>query len=189
MRPGTRRRGFSLLEVVVALLIIAILAAVVATTVAGRVRTGASAAFAQTFSALSDAILEFRADVRRYPTHLNYLSAAPPSTEKDLCSQGVPSSYRSNWRGPYVKSAITTSGLVVSSATIRDSLELDPAGPYTVSTTGALVMVASNVDSTVANALELRYDGNSNFSSGVIRYTVTSSGQGTLKFALPVRGC
>jgi prepilin-type N-terminal cleavage/methylation domain-containing protein len=190
MRNQLRSRsGFTMVEIVTVLAIMALLAAVVVPQILQRIGEGKGAALARTLSAVSDAAIEYRADVRRYPTHLRFLSTAPTAGTKDLCNQTVPTTFLAAWGGPYVKTPFTTSGVPVGDATVRDSLELDPVGPYTTSTNGSLVVVALNVDSTVAVQLEKAFDGNSTFGSGTIRFTPGLAKTGTLKFAIPVRGC
>lgn len=184
-----RRFGLTLAEVLVALALIAVLATVVTTHVLGRIRQGKAAAMATTLTSLRDGLLDYRADVRRYPRNLQHLSSAPPPTVTDLCGQFVPADFRAAWRGPYVKTSVGASGVVVNESTILDALELSPAGPYTVNTTGALVIVAQDVDSSVANELESRFDGDGNLAAGTIRFVLGAGGQGTLRFAIPVRGC
>lgn len=183
------RRGFTLVEVVIALAIIALISAVVVSQVAGRLRDSRSAALAQTLGTLSDAIMEYRADVRRYPRNLLHLSTAPAYGTTDLCNQNVPASFLGNWRGPYLKSVVTASGVTLQEMTISDALELSPAGPYTSATNGAIVILTSDVDSTIARKLETQFDGGADYATGAIRYVHLSNGKGELRFAVPVRGC
>ena len=182
-------RGFTLLEVVVALAILALLGAVILSAAGGRIREGRAASTAQTLSTLRDGILQYRTDVRRYPRNLRYLSTSPIVGVTDLCNQTVPSSLRSLWRGPYTNISILASGLAVQEMVVSDTVELDPVGPYTVSTSGAIVIVTRDVDSTIARELETQYDGNSDWSGGTIRFSHLAAGKGTLRFAVPVKGC
>ena len=183
-----RAHGFTLLEVVIALAIVALVGAVVVASLAGRVRDSRSAAVAQTMATLSDGILQYRADVRRYPKNLTLLATAPVGVT-DLCNQAVPTTFLSAWRGPYVKGVILATGIKIQEITVNDALELSPVGPYTATTNGALVIVAQDVDSTIARELETRFDGNADYTAGTIRFVHVASGQGTLRFATPVRGC
>jgi general secretion pathway protein G len=188
MLMRSSRRAFTLLEIVVALVVVAMLGAVIVSAIGGRIQDSKSAALAQTLSTLSAGVLEYRADVRRYPKNLRLLSTAP-SGVTDLCNQTVPASFLTNWQGPYTRSTFLPSGLVLQEMTVSDTMELSPVGPYTASTNGALLIVTRDVDSTVANELEGRFDGNNDWAAGTIRFTHVASGKGTLRFATPVRGC
>jgi general secretion pathway protein G len=184
----SNRRAFTLLEIVIALVVVALLGAVIVSAVGGRIQDSKAAALAQTLSTLGSGIIEYRADVRRYPKNLRHLSTAP-SGVTDLCNQTVPSSFLSSWQGPYTRSVFLPSGLVLQEMTVSDTMELSPVGPYTASTSGALLIVTRDVDSTVARDLEDRFDGNGDWAAGTIRFTHAASGKGTLWFATPVRGC
>ncbi|MGQ0815660.1 MAG: prepilin-type N-terminal cleavage/methylation domain-containing protein [Gemmatimonadota bacterium] len=183
------RPGFTMVEILTVIAVLAILSAVIVTQVVPRVTESKGAAVARTLDAFRDAAIEYRADVRRYPTHLRHLTTAPVTGTRDLCNQTIPAQFLAAWRGPYLKAAVSSAGLPIAEATVRDSLELDPAGPYTSTSTGAMVVVTQNVDSVVAVQLESAFDGNSNLTSGTIRFTPGAARTGTLKFAIPVRGC
>jgi general secretion pathway protein G len=90
-----RRRGFTLLELLVVLLIIGLLTGIVAPRFMNEVaRSEATTAKAQ-IDALDKALQAFRIDVGRYPTSSEGLQAlvAPPAGE-------------TRWRGPYLKDAV-----------------------------------------------------------------------------------
>ena len=186
-RSIQRVRGFSLAEIVVAIAIIALLAAVVIPTMGKRLSEGESGALASTIASLRDGILEYRTDVRRYPTNLRYLTAAPVSAT-DLCGQSVPSSFLSGWKGPYINRTITVSGLKVNDATVSDAVALSP-GVFTATTTGELSIQVTDVDSTVARRIEGESDVSADFTAGTIRWTHVANGRGTLFLVIPVRGC
>src|SRR5688500_13836473 len=184
-----RQAAFTLLEVVVGLAILALIAAVVLSAVGGRIQDSRAAVVAQTLSTMSDGIVQYRADVRRYSKNLRYLSTAPTAGVTDLCNQTVPSSFLSLWKGPYTRSVILPSGMALQEMVVSDTVELDPTGPYSVTTNGAIVIVTRDVDSTIARELETRFDGNADWAGGTIRFTHLASGKGTLRYAIPVRGC
>jgi prepilin-type N-terminal cleavage/methylation domain-containing protein len=182
-----RRRGFTLAEILVTIAIVAVLAAVVVPTIGKRLSEGESASLASTLASLRDGILEYRADVRRYPTNLRYLSSAPVSAT-DLCAQSVPSSFLASWKGPYVDRAITTSGLKVNDGTVADAIALSPS-TFTATTTGELSIEVSEVDSTVARRIERESDVTLDFTAGTIRWTHLGNGRGKLSLVIPARGC
>jgi general secretion pathway protein G len=92
----TNRRGFTLIELMVVILIIAILAALVVPKVIGRTDDAKVGAAKSDISALSTAIDTFRLDCGRYPT-----------TEEGIQVLSVPPSDVQGWKGPYLRKAIT----------------------------------------------------------------------------------
>ena len=175
------------MEVLVALVIIALVFAVVGPMVFRRLSEGESGSIAGTLDALRNGVLEYRADVRRYPSHLRYLSAAPGSAT-DICGQTVPASFLAAWKGPYVNRSIGTSGLRVDDMTVLDSIVRTPT-TFTATTTGELSLRVDNVDSTVARTIERGQDATLDFNAGAIRWSVTAGSRGILQLVIPVRGC
>ncbi len=93
LRPGTsrkRRRGFTLVELIVVILIIAILAALVVPNLLNRVGQAKKAKAASDISVLSGTLQSFRIDNDRYPT-----------AEEGLQALRTAPSDAPNWRGPY----------------------------------------------------------------------------------------
>jgi len=175
------------MEILVALAIIALILAAVVPMVASRLSDGEAGSVASTLGALRNGVLEYRADVRRYPSHLRYLSAAPGAAV-DICGQTVPASFLSGWKGPYVNRSIGTAGIAISDMTVLDSIVRNP-GTFTASTTGELAIRVDNVDSVVARRIERDQDATLDFTAGTIRWTQTSGTRGTLSMILPARGC
>jgi general secretion pathway protein G len=87
------RRGFTLLELLVALSIVAALAAVVGPTLFGHVADGKRTAARTQVDALVMAIEAFRLDVGRVPSAQEGLGAL----------RAAPGGGVSGWRGPYLK--------------------------------------------------------------------------------------
>ncbi len=90
-----RRKGFTLIELMVVILILAILAALIVPKVVGREADAKRAKAASDISELDAALQQFRLDNDAYPTSDQGLSAlrTAPQTAK-------------NWRGPYLQKPI-----------------------------------------------------------------------------------
>jgi general secretion pathway protein G len=90
MRKNTRRRGFTLIELMVVILILAVLAALIVPKVINRGAQSKVAAAHADIATLSGMLNTFKLDNDRYPT-----------TEEGLQALRVAPSDAKNWKGPY----------------------------------------------------------------------------------------
>ena len=95
-RRGMRRGGFTLVELLLVLVILATLAAIVVPKFAGRSEQAKETAAQTQISSISTALDAFEVDSGYYPKGQNALD--------ELVEQ---SKSARNWRGPYLKMAIT----------------------------------------------------------------------------------
>lgn len=184
----TRRvnqRGFSLLEILIALAILALLLAVVMPNVLGRIRAARGATLAQNLRSITDAAWSFRGDMGRFPRRLMQLTTKPASGDPDLCSR--PMSNVDAWKGPYLRQSMSPTGLVSGDARIRDTLTRNPP-TLAGGTLATLSVNATEVDSVVAADLEVAFDGSTpNYAAGAIRWVPANDG--TLSYTFSIRGC
>nr|CAA9267211.1 hypothetical protein AVDCRST_MAG63-2810 [uncultured Armatimonadetes bacterium] len=94
--PG-KRRAFTLIELMVVILILAILAALVVPRVVGRTSDAKRAKAASDISTLSSLLQQYRVDNDSYP-----------SSEDGLNALRVQPADARNWRGPYTSKEIPT---------------------------------------------------------------------------------
>jgi prepilin-type N-terminal cleavage/methylation domain-containing protein len=186
----TRRRGFTLAELLIGLAILLLLGAVLLPQLVGRVRQGSAAAVAASLDAAVQGIHTFRQDVGRYPADLSLLSAMPASGARDACDGLIPPGFYERWRGPYLQRTVTASGIPIGSSTLAPALRRDPAAASPAAPAGLLLLDVAGVDSVVAAELERRFDPDYHLGAGTIRWvSAPGTGQGVLTYALPVRGC
>ena len=124
-RHKTFRPGFTTVEVLVALAIVAVLSAIVIPEIVGRIRESRQSALSQTFFGLSQGIAEYRKAVTRYPYQLILLTQAPvllDPTAKDACGNNLNASHINNWRGPYVSRQLLSTGIAMGDAQIENQL-------------------------------------------------------------------
>ena len=193
------REGFTLAEVLVAVALVALLAAIAVPTFAGRISVGESQALASELSALGAGIQHYQENIGKYPKRLDYLTVLPASPT-DLCSNPLSTREINSWRGPYVTRNIPTPAVgvfyVVNSDTIDFTLTRTPAAQnsavrnYIEITVDAGVGIDSSRAAVVESAIDgtnLNYlDGNVTWSRNVV---VGGIVYGPLKYRVPVWGC
>lgn len=94
-KTARNRRGFTLIELVVVLLILAILAAMIVPRFISRTEDAKVAKAASDLASLRSALDQFRIDVGRYPT-----------TEENLDALRSAPGDASGWKGPYIAKAV-----------------------------------------------------------------------------------
>jgi type II secretory pathway pseudopilin PulG len=168
-----------MVEVIVAVVLLAMLSAVVVPAVQSRLAVGQADAVVVEVQNLWQGILGFRANTGYYPSQLAYLTALPaPWTNS--CAASIASN--SAWRGPYETRSIT-GDYTVTDVTITNAI-----ARATVSSVVYLRISATGVDSSVAASIERRMDGvltASSYTTGNTTWTKSGS-QGTLVFHTPV---
>ena len=97
-RPRVERAGFTLIEILVVIAVIAMLAALVAPNVFQHVGTAKDATARSQIELLGAALDAYRLDNGRYPTSDQGLEAL----QVQPTLQPLPS----NWRGPYLRKAV-----------------------------------------------------------------------------------
>jgi prepilin-type N-terminal cleavage/methylation domain-containing protein len=182
MLTFVRRSAMTIVEVLVALAILAIIAAVVLPTTAGQLRDGHATALANQLASLRDAIGNYRQNVGAYPISLSQLTTQPVAGDDDACATNLSNGELNAWRGPYINQNI------VGDMPVGNAVVLVGLTRVTVSgTTGLLRIRAGRVDNDIATQLETQFDGNTNFTTGTILWS--AAGDDTLTFQIPVRGC
>jgi prepilin-type N-terminal cleavage/methylation domain-containing protein len=191
-----RRRGFTVIEIVVALFLLAIISAAVVPALMRRIRDAEKSALAQTLFSLSLAIVEYRKAVSLNPSALSLLSTQPTAANVDACGIALGTN-AANWRGPYVTREIIT-GVGIGDSQIQNKLRRE-AGPPT-----RLFIDVAFVDAAIAAELDAQFDGaSSSPATGTVRYTTSPinattisdlipappTGMVTLSYGIPITGC
>ena len=176
------RTAMTLMEVLIAIAVLAIIAAVVIPTSAGQLRQGHATALANQLTNLRQAIANYRDNVGAYPISLTQLTTQPVAGEDDSCGANLSNAELNAWRGPYVNQNVV-GPMPVGNAAIATTLVRTTIS----ATTGDLQIEATGVDNDIALALEQQFDGNNNLATGNITWTTASNG--TLRLHIPIRGC
>ena len=98
-------RGFTLLEILVALVLIGLLAGVLVPTVTNQLSRGEAGRVAEDLGGIEAATKAFRVDVQRWPLHVRHLAVQPTAAAPDSVFGGglYPANLISRWRGPYLE--------------------------------------------------------------------------------------
>lgn len=184
------RHGFTVVEIIVALLIMAVLAAVMVPALKTRMNTADAAGIIDDLKQIREAAVAYRENVSRYPRKLAQLSARPSASvgTTDLCSTTLPQSAIDSWRGPYLAQRVTSSGLQIGGSTILDDMDRSPASPTVAQPEGFLRVAVQDVDQIVANEVDRAFDpltasGTPDLTTGAVTW------DGTLRFWIAIRGC
>jgi prepilin-type N-terminal cleavage/methylation domain-containing protein len=191
------RRGMTLAEVLVALIVVAIVATFTIPAVMSRMTTGYGDALASELTTLAQGIQSYKTNVGRYPNRLDYLTLLPSSSPKDICSTALSALAIASWRGPYVSRIIAApvgipdaQPYVVNGDTIAKTLARTPAAQDNT-TKNFVTISVSPLDSARAAVVKMAIDGQPLTSTtGNVSFTIiTGESYGTLSYAVPVNGC
>lgn len=190
---STRRRksGFSLAEILVAIAIVAVVAAVVIPSIGGQLRSGDESRVQQDLMNIRGGIEQFLADVRRYPKSVGQLTNLPLVTHSGLVGGVFNTGQVGRWRGPYLSkdsvSALKT-GYDVTLTSSFDTLSLSLSGlAFSATGTRYLRLILAGFDSTNALRLDQKMD-DGDLLTGQIRWTVNTATLDTLYYlTLPVQ--
>jgi general secretion pathway protein G len=98
MRSDLRRRGFTLIEILVVIIVLGMLAALVGPRILGRVSEAKGATARTQIELLGLALDSYRLDNGSYPTSEQGLAALNEKPAREPLPQ--------NWRGPYLRKTI-----------------------------------------------------------------------------------
>lgn len=166
-----RRVAFSLGEVLVAITVFAIVAAMVIPTINARVSAARGHTLARELSDLATGLQNFYSNVGTYPRFLDMLSSLATNTQSycgtNLSPINLTAGQQAKWRGPYVSRTISgNTNYTIDGGLVVDTLKRDAAV-----TPVFLVISIRGVDSDVANVAEETIDGpGANFLSGNFRW-------------------
>lgn len=182
MSARNRRSGFSLAEILVAIAIIAVIAAVVVPSFGSQLRSGDESRVQQDLTNIRSGIEQFLADVRRYPKSVGQLSNVPTTAHSALIGGVFNSGQVARWRGPYISKDSVTALKTGFDATMTSAFD-------TVRTDGILYLRIQmlSFDSTNAARLDSKMDDGV-LTTGQLRWVVTATPLGTVSYhAMPVQ--
>lgn len=188
---STRRSGFSLLEIIIALAIMVMLAAVVTPAVVGTLDRARIDRSTETLDALIAGLLEFRDDINMFPSQLAHLTEPIDGSQQNSCGQNYPtfpppSNVLNRWEGPYVNRAVPPTGLPTPIGTVQNALQRIPAA----SNPAVLRINVPTVTFEDVTLLNNAVDGDGSGTTGTVRWTgPDAQGLVTLHYVLNVNAC
>ena len=181
--PG-RRRGFSLAEILVAVTITVVLAALVIPMVVARVGDASINRQSSTLTTLAQATMTYHDHVGMWPSSLTQLTTAPTAGALNLCGNAMAAKDVAKWLGPYVSFSIA-GDISLEGNSILAALVRNPAAS---AAPGLLQIQMQYPDSDVRTTIETQLDTDADNTTGVIRWT-GSDPTVTLTYNLPITGC
>ena len=115
MKRIRRTGGFTLLEILVALVLIGLLAGALVPTVVNQLGRGETNRLVEDLTAVEEASKSFRVDVQRWPGGLRNLVTQPTASDVSLTGATYPAGLVSRWRGPYLEQGSIPGDTIVTS--------------------------------------------------------------------------
>jgi prepilin-type N-terminal cleavage/methylation domain-containing protein len=192
-----RRAGVSLVEVLVALGIVAVLGMLAYPVILDRLNVKRAEAVVSELRAYQRAITTFQTDVRRYPSKLTYLSILEDSSGiRDACGTLISALNQSRYRGPYVNRHISPIKPYAPSQNTRFTIATDDSVESvltrtTIPTAGGgtqqvlqITVIGPNQEAT--RLIDSTVDGSVNNADGTVRYTSLLAAQNRINWVFTI---
>jgi type II secretion system protein G len=177
------RRGFTLLEILVALVLVGLMAGTLLPSVMNNIERGEVNRVHEDLEALNTAAKAFRVDVQRWPGDAEDLVVQPTAASNDsaLTAGLYPTALQARWAGPYLEIGNVTTGI----PTALGGTILTRLGLTAWNTENFVTFKVLNVSQADARTLSLRVDGDTAVgyaldTAGKVRWRVGSGGADTL---------
>jgi prepilin-type N-terminal cleavage/methylation domain-containing protein len=161
----SRRRGFTLAEVLVTIAIVAIIAAAVVPAVTSQIAKGEDATVVSAVGSVQSTLTTFMSDVRSFPQKLSQFTTLITTSDESLSGTPYTAAQVARWKGPYTSTstfAVNDSLPIGLNAFLRDSL---------VDSLNFVVATVSNVFTTSqANRIEALFESTASLSGGTVRW-------------------
>jgi type II secretion system protein G len=185
-RPWPGEQGFSLLEILVALVLIGLLVGALVPSVISQLGRGETSRIVQDLDAVGEAAQLFRVDVARWPGDPEDLVTEPTGTDEDINENTYPPGLLNKWAGPYFEDATklkvdgtleTAAGGIIQEAFAKEAL----------SGRDYLVMNVEGLTTEQIAELDLAIDGTAGTSTGRVQQTGSTSAPVLKYYAVPLR--
>lgn len=185
-RSQTVRSGFSLLEILVALVLIGLLAGALVPSVLNQLSKGEVNRVVEDADGVANAAQLFRVDVNRWPSELDQLVTSLSGTPVDINGNTIPAGLRSRWAGPYLELGSIEGGTIPTSMGGEIQNELTTT---TWNGTPFLTVTIADIGESDAESISQAVDGDTDITEtdagGRVRWN-NDSGPALLYLAVPV---
>lgn len=183
-RPTPPRRGFTLVEVLVILAILAGLAAVLVPTVSNQVRKADLGRITGDLTNLRTGVETFLVDVHRYPADIEDLVSPIDASDADIDGASYPTGLQNRWEGPYIDRVISDGGTLETGfgGLIQDDFDATTDGGVDYLTVTILGIAQPEFD-----RLDAELDEGNGAAAGRLRWAAGGAAADTTYFhALPI---
>lgn len=195
LAPGTirERRGVSLIEIAVAVVVIVLLSAAVSPSVVRTLdRERVETTIYELFK-IADGLHTMRTDNQDWPERLTHMSAPINTSQRNICGDLYNNGRVNNWEGPYLDRVVPAGGLPIGIGVAQDSMIRNP--PLATGRAGSahadMIIVIDSVTEEDAIELNRKLDGDGSATAGAVRWTVVNATTGMTKvqYVRPIKGC
>jgi prepilin-type N-terminal cleavage/methylation domain-containing protein len=178
---STARIGVTLVEVLVALVIIAVVAGVVVPTIFGQLQNAVVRRESSDLSTVAAGIQSYHDQVGAWPSSLSQLITAPAPGALNPCGGTLAIKDTARWMGRYLTLPVSADGLIIYDDTIVDTLyRVTSPSPTSIQIT------LKNVGAAARLAIQAMLDNDVDSTTGTIRWTNPPA---RLTYNLPISGC
>jgi prepilin-type N-terminal cleavage/methylation domain-containing protein len=187
-----RRRGLSLMETLIAVVILALLVSIIVPVVTARLTAEHIENLQSEMQTYRQGIILFERDVGRFPARLDYLNQLPSTGIVDACGVALTAQNQAKFRGPYINREIILGPGNRFSIATDDSVDADLLRT-TITTVGGgtqqvLQIMIIGPDQNVATMVDSLTDGRVDGAGGVVRYAGSlAATNNTILWTIPIK--
>ena len=183
-RRTCRTPGFTLAEILVALALMALLAAVLLPTVAGQILKGDAGRVGQDLQAVRGGAEQFLADVHRYPGRYSDLSKVIAIANTDILGSAYNAGLVIKWKGPYVTKDTVNSAVDTG---FGGSINNTFARFTNTNAIQYVTIVITGISGPDFDKIDEQMDGVVGRTSGLLRWNSTGGIDSTKFLAIPIQ--